>query len=244
MRTLKDVFLFLFALELVFVTHEYGHYTEFVKRGIPVREFSLGMGPAIYQHRINELTLSFRLIPIMAYVIPTKDGYKIRTESSFTDRFLISFAGVRNNLLSGVGAVLFLNLISWRKGILGGTQFMARVVGYPIKVIYMFFLFLLDSLTLQKFSLGKNKKLYTGRVHPPKVVKTFISLSFLIGCLNFLPLYPLDGGKTFIELASYFLDEKSLVVARTISQFAMFFFCFGYGVSEMKFVDYDEFELD
>src|SRR3989344_2493793 len=141
MRTLKKVFVFLFALELVFVIHEYAHYTEFVKRDIPVQEFSLGIGPAVYQHQINELVLSFRLIPIMAYVIPTKDGYKIQTESSFMDKFLISSAGVRNNLLSGVGTVLFLNLISWRRGgVIEGTQFMARVAGYPIKVIYMFIL--------------------------------------------------------------------------------------------------------
>lgn len=242
MRTLKKALLFLVALELVLVIHEYGHYTEFVKRGISVQEFSLGIGPAVYQRQINGLTLSFRLIPIMAYVMPTKDGYEVQLQSSFTDKFLISSAGVKNNLLSGVGAVLFLNLISWKRGLIDGTQFMARVAGYPVKVIYMFVLFFLDSLTLRKFSLGKNYKLYTGYIHPPKIIETFIYFSFLIGCLNFLPLYPLDGGQTFIELASYFLDETSLAVTRTISQFAMYFFLFVHGVSEMKFVDYDEFE--
>ena len=241
MRTLKKVFLFLLALELVFVIHEYGHYTEFVKRDIPVQEFSLGIGPAVYQHQVNNLTISFRLIPIMAYVMPTKDGYKIQTESSFMDKFLIYSAGVRNNLFSGVGAVLILNFISWRRGLIEGTQLLVRVVGYPIKIIYIFVLFFSDSLTLRKFSLGKNCKLYTGLIHPPKVVETFIYFSFLIGCLNFLPLYPLDGGQTFIELASYFLDETSLAVTKTASQFAMYFFLFGYGVSEMKFIDYDEF---
>ena len=237
---MKKAFLFLFALELAFVIHEYGHYTEFIKRDIPVQEFSVGIGPAIYQYQVNELTLSFRLIPVMAYVMPTEDGYKVQTQSSFMDKFLISSAGVRNNLLSGVGAVLFLNLISWRKGLINWNQFISRVAGYPLKVIYMFILFLLDSLTLRKFSLGKSIKLYTGNTRPPKVVETFIRLSLLIGCLNFLPLYPLDGGKTFIELASYFLNETSLTVARNVSQFAMYFFLFGHGVSAMKFVDYDE----
>lgn len=238
MQTLKKIFLFILAMELAFVIHEYGHYTEFIKRDIPVQEFSLGIGPAVYQYRINELTLSFRLIPIMAYVMPTKDGYKIQTQSSFTDKFLISSAGVRNNLLSGVGVVLFLNLISWRRGLIDGTQFISRVVGYPLKVIYMFVLFFLDSLTLRKFSLGKNITLYSGHIRPPAVVGTFIFLSFLLGCLNFLPLYPLDGGKTFIEIAGYFLNETSLAVTRTVSQFAMYFFIFGYGVPEMKFVEF------
>jgi regulator of sigma E protease len=241
MRTLKKAFLFISALELAFVIHEYGHYTELVKRDIPVQEFSLGIGPAIYQYEIGELTLSFRLLPIMAYVAPTEDGYKIQTESSNLDKFLISSAGVRNNLLSGIGTILFLNLISWRRGLIDGTQFIARVVGYPLKVIYIFILFFLDSLTLRKFSLGKNEKLYTGHIQPPKIVETFIYFSFFLGCLNFLPLYPLDGGRTFIEFASYFLGEASLAITTTASRLAMFFF-FIYGVSEIKFVDYGQSE--
>ena len=242
MKTLKKVFLYLLALESVFVIHEYGHYTEFVKRNIPVQEFSLGMGPAIYQHKVEELTISFRLIPIMAYVAPTANGYKIQSRSSFINKFLISSAGVRNNLFSGVGAVLILNLIGWRRKFILGNQLAKRVMGYPIKIIYMFFLFFIDSLTFRKFSLGNTSKLYTGYIRPPKVVETFISLSFIIGCLNFLPFYPLDGGKTFIDLASYFINEPSLNLIRNASPLAMYFFLFVYGVSGMEFVDYDEFE--
>ena len=240
MKTLKKVFLFILTLELVLVIHEYGHYAEFVKRDIPIQEFSIGIGPAIYQyHRVDNLTISLRWIPIMAYVAPTPEGYRIQTESSFMDKFLMSSAGVRNNLLSGVMTVLFLNLVSWRRGLIDGTQFIARVAGYPLKTFYLFILFFLDSLTLRKFSLGKNKKLYAGHIHPPKIVETFIFLCFFIGCLNFLPLYPLDGGKTFIEIASYFLGETSLTVTKIMSQFIVFFLFFVYGASEMSFVDYD-----
>ena len=241
MKTLKKVFLFLLALELVFVIHEYGHYTEFIKRDIPVQEFSIGIGPAIYQHRVDELTISLRLIPVMAYVAPNEEGYKMQTENSFLDKFIISSAGVRNNLFSGVGVVLLLNLISWGKGTIGIITLIRRTICYPIKVLYIFVLFFLDSLSFRRFSLGKNCKLYSGLVRPPKVIEAFISLSFFIGCLNFLPFYPLDGGKTFIEIISYFLDKNALNIVQTASQFALYFFLFGYGVSEMEFVDYDEF---
>ena len=57
-----------------------------------------------------------------------------------------------------------------------------------------------------------------------------------------MPFYPLDGGKTLIELASKFLDVKYLGITQTISQIAFYAFVFGFGVSDMKFVDYDEFE--
>lgn len=241
MRILKKILLFLFVLELVFVIHEYGHYTEMAKRGIAVQEFSLGIGPAVYQYQADSITFSFRWVPIMAYVMPTKDGSKIQTESSFVDKFVIFSAGVRNNLFSGVGTVLILNFISWRKGLIERNHLITRIISYPIKIIYMLVLFFMDSFTLRIFSLGKNCKLYTGLIRPPKVVETFISLSFLIGCLNFLPFYPLDGGKIFIEIASYFLDKMSLSFIQTASIFALYFFLFGYGVSEMKFVDYDEF---
>ena len=241
MKTLKKAFLFLLALELVFVIHEYGHYTEFVKRDIPVQEFSIGIGPAIYQYRrVDNLTISLRWIPIMAYVASTEEGDKKQMASSFVDKLLISSAGVRNNLLSGVSVVLVLNLISWRRGLINGEVLITRIIGYPLKIFYMFALFFLDSLTFRKFSLGKNCKLYSGLISPPKVVKAFISLSFLIGCLNFMPFYPLDGGRTFIEIISYILDQSSLLIVQTVSKFALYFFLFGYGVSEMEFADYDE----
>lgn len=241
METLKRIVLYLVVLELVFVIHEYGHYTEFVKRNIPVQEFSLGIGPAVYQYKTSGPIISFRMIPIMAYVMPTKDGYEIQKSGSFTDRFAISFAGVRNNFLSGVGAVLFLNIISWRRGLIDGAQLTARILGYPVKIFYMFALFFIDTFTLRKFSLGKNCKLLTGHIHPPKSIENFIFLSFLLGFINFMPFYPLDGGKTFIEFSSKFLDEKSLKIIQTISGCAFYFFLFGFGVSDMKFINYDEF---
>lgn len=241
MKSLKKALLFLVALELVFVIHEYGHYTEFTKRNIPVQEFSIGIGPAIYQYQTEGPTLSLRLIPIMAYVAPTEEGYEIQTKSSLVAKFLISSAGVRNNLFSGVSVVLILNFISWRRGLINGGMLFARIVGYPIKIIYMFALFFMDSLSFRKFSLGKNCRLHSGLIRPSKFVKTFISLSFLIGCLNFLPLYPLDGGRIFIEIMAYLLDENSLTILQKASLAALYFFLFFYGVSQMKFVDYDEF---
>lgn len=240
MKTLNKAFLFLLTLELVFVIHEYGHYTEMTNRGIAVQEFSLGIGPAIYQYQVDNLTLSLRLIPIMAYVMPTKDGYEIQKSSSFGNKFAISFAGVRNNILSGVGAVLFLNFVSWKRGLIEGTQFIKRCFFYPIKVFWMFVLFFIDTFTLSKFSFGKNCKLLTSYVHPPKAIENFIFLSLAIGFSNVMPFYPLDGSKIFIELVSRFLGEASSDVAQTISQYALYFFLF-MGVPNMKFVDYDEF---
>ena len=61
-----------------------------------------------------------------------------------------------------------------------------------------------------------------------------------IGFLNFLPFYPWDGGKIFIEIASRFINESSLGVAQAVSYYAILFFVFIVGVSNSKFVDYFE----
>ena len=68
-KTLLRVLLSLLMLESALVIHEYGHLREFYKRGVPVKEFSLGIGPRLYQYQTDSLlTVSFRLIPIIAYV--------------------------------------------------------------------------------------------------------------------------------------------------------------------------------
>lgn len=91
---------FILILESAFVIHEYGHLREFQKRGIPVKEFSLGIGPVLYQHHGNEFTISIRAIPIAAYVAPTKVGEELfETTLSAWDKFVIFSAGVRNNLI-------------------------------------------------------------------------------------------------------------------------------------------------
>lgn len=62
------IFLFVFALGLIILIHEGGHFLLAKKAGILCHEFSLGMGPVIYQKKIGETVYSLRAIPIGGYV--------------------------------------------------------------------------------------------------------------------------------------------------------------------------------
>ena len=51
---------------LIFV-HELGHFTAAKLSGVQVNEFSVFMGPALWQKQVGETLYSVRLIPIGGY---------------------------------------------------------------------------------------------------------------------------------------------------------------------------------
>ncbi|MCI1290681.1 MAG: RIP metalloprotease RseP [Lactobacillus sp.] len=60
------IFIIIFGL-LVFV-HEFGHFWVAKKAGILVREFSIGMGPKLFQTRRHETAYTIRWLPLGGYV--------------------------------------------------------------------------------------------------------------------------------------------------------------------------------
>ena len=65
---LFDLIIFILVLGLIILIHELGHFFFAKKAGILCHEFSIGMGPAIYQKRKGETIYSIRGIPIGGYV--------------------------------------------------------------------------------------------------------------------------------------------------------------------------------
>lgn len=65
---MKTVISFLLIFTLIVVVHEFGHYFIAKKAGVLVREFSVGMGPKIFQRMIGETTYTIRLLPVGGYV--------------------------------------------------------------------------------------------------------------------------------------------------------------------------------
>lgn len=60
------IFLVIFGL-LVFV-HEFGHFFVAKKSGVLVREFSIGMGPKLFQTRRKKTSYTIRWLPLGGYV--------------------------------------------------------------------------------------------------------------------------------------------------------------------------------
>lgn len=63
-----NILLFIVVLGVIIVIHEAGHFYFAKRAGILCHEFSIGMGPALFQKRKGETIYSIRGIPIGGYV--------------------------------------------------------------------------------------------------------------------------------------------------------------------------------
>ncbi|KKT82588.1 MAG: hypothetical protein A3B99_03220 [Candidatus Yanofskybacteria bacterium RIFCSPHIGHO2_02_FULL_44_12b] len=226
MKLLKAL-AFVVVLEMAFVTHEYGHFTEMRKRNIEVAEFSLGIGPVLYQKKLSDVAVSVRAIPIMAYVAPSEKGQKKIDESSLYDRFLIHSAGVRNNFLSLMVVVLFLQVLGrfrgyYRNGLL------ADILILPFSITVSAVNYGLNLLTFGRVKLSDNGlTIFTGGFFDKGrnegrisvfAVRSFLLLSLMLGAFNSFPLFPLDGGRIFIDFIRLFMSERVVSLIAFLSQ--------------------------
>lgn len=63
-----NIIAFIFAIGIIILIHEAGHFYCAKKAGILCYEFSIGMGPVLWQKRKGETMISIRAIPIGGYV--------------------------------------------------------------------------------------------------------------------------------------------------------------------------------
>ena len=70
MNFIITLLLLVLILGLIILVHEFGHFIAAKKSGVYVEEFSLGMGPVIWQKKPknSETTYSIRALPIGGYV--------------------------------------------------------------------------------------------------------------------------------------------------------------------------------
>jgi len=64
-----NILVFLVSLSVVIILHELGHFVMARRAGILCHEFSLGMGPVLWQKRKGETVYTLRAIPIGGYVM-------------------------------------------------------------------------------------------------------------------------------------------------------------------------------
>lgn len=65
---LVKIIVFVIVLSVIILIHELGHFIFAKKAGVLCHEFSLGMGPVLYQKKKGETTYSLRAIPIGGFV--------------------------------------------------------------------------------------------------------------------------------------------------------------------------------
>lgn len=83
-----NIILFLVVLTLIVSIHEFGHYYFAKRAGVLAHEFSIGMGPAIYQKKKGETTFSIRGIPLGGYVAMSGEQADSQTEFIQKDQWI------------------------------------------------------------------------------------------------------------------------------------------------------------
>lgn len=202
----------LLILEAAFTIHEYGHLKEFQENGIPVKEFSLGIGWPVYQYQAKDFVVSFRAIPIVAYVFPTKEGEElIKNKLSFWNKVVIYSAGVRNNIVIGLMIVLCLQVLGWSRGNFSVLELAQIMLYTPVKFTFRYFAFMINFVTLGLVRLGHKFCLSTGEINPPERLKQFIRWNLALGLFNLAPFQPLDGGRLAQEIFPLFINNQKMI---------------------------------
>lgn len=104
---------------LLIFTHELGHFVTAKAVGIRVNEFSIGMGPAIFQRRRGETDYSLRLLPIGGYVRMEGEDEDSKDANAFHNKpfwakALVIVAGAFMNLVT---AVIILSIVVANLGV-------------------------------------------------------------------------------------------------------------------------------
>jgi regulator of sigma E protease len=220
--------LVLFLLMLAVAIHEYGHYTVMRRNGVTVTEFSVGLGPLLFQRKLKSGTqFSIRMIPLGGYAMPVKQGPGSMDGLGFWPRFRIFMAGMFANALT---AFVILTAINYSTGDI--PAFMAPYVTWapkplaPLAAAFLmsFGLWLAGPAIIIGMAVSRGALFFTqdaagpvGIVSQgaqfmtslPAVAGFFAIIHIALAMFNLLPLMPLDGGQVARDIVAKIFGKKT-----------------------------------
>lgn len=131
MSTVVSILITVLIFNIIIVVHEFGHYITAKKFGVGIKEFSIGMGPAIYQkrkkeHRFvmcrkskafdeNEFKFSLRLLPVGGFVSLKGEEATSQDPDSFSaikpwKRLVVFLAGAFMNFILGIICISIISI--------------------------------------------------------------------------------------------------------------------------------------
>jgi regulator of sigma E protease len=113
-----QVLIGLIAISVIMLIHELGHFIAAKACNIKVREFSIFMGPKLFQFKRGETLYTFRLIPMGAFVAMEGEEEDSKDERAYCNkpvwqRAIVAFAGSFANITV---ALLIFTLIFFSTG--------------------------------------------------------------------------------------------------------------------------------
>jgi len=226
------------AILLVLTIHEFGHYSEMKRYGVEVQEFSIGIGMPLFQYTSEDGELvSLRLVPIMAYVMPSQRGVEKLGEISSFARFNIYFAGVRNNIFTGWALVVGMQFFSvFRRR--DWSVFLKDLLFSPVRILVLFFGFTVAFFHKWGTEVVQRHRFEIRDVAENEHINRVLWWSFCLGFLNFLPLGVFDGGRIFLSPILSATDNWWILFLLPLTSQTLLFFCFIRGIRIRELVDY------
>ena len=113
MSTVISIICAILIFCVIVVVHEFGHFIVARKCGIDVKEFAIGMGPAIFKKQGKNTLFTIRILPLGGYCSMEGEDKESDSENAFVNkkvwqRILVVIAGAVMNLILGLIIVLIL----------------------------------------------------------------------------------------------------------------------------------------
>ena len=105
MNLLVTILLAVLIFGVIIIIHELGHFLTAKAAGVAVPEFSIGMGPKLFQIKHKETNYTLRLLPIGGYVAMEGENEESDDERAFCNKkplqkILVIAAGATMNPVS------------------------------------------------------------------------------------------------------------------------------------------------
>lgn len=187
----------LLILQGTMAAHEYGHLREMQKRNIPIKEFSINVGPILHTFQTKPYAINLRLIPLMAYVAPTELGNAIlEADTPVSGRVIVDTAGVRNNFLICIAFTFGLQILGWYKGNTTISKLFLSMIETPFKIALQFVSLLIHTISFRMIKNIPGLAISTSGIKPVRPVLWLMRWNLILGLVNLMPISPLDGGHT------------------------------------------------
>src|SRR5678816_1384447 len=127
------------VIGLLIAIHEYGHLLAAKLCGIPVRRFSIGFGPKLFEIKRAETSYWLSLIPLGGYVLPALEDTDFRRLPAYK-RIIFALGGPVANIAGALVGLFVIGLSQFRLG--------------PIKAVWFAATQLMRGLQQQLFGLS------------------------------------------------------------------------------------------
>ncbi len=109
----------IFVFFMVILFHEFGHFIVAKAAGIKVKEFSIGMGPRLFQRKKGETKYSIRILPVGGYCSMEGEDEKSDDPRSFNNAPTLSKIAVvvAGSIMNLILALIVLSIVSYNVGV-------------------------------------------------------------------------------------------------------------------------------